>query len=93
LNYSHSGVDYSYGVPYLYQITLGLVLIVSMVFTPYVLYLLARLGKWGWLLKRSASLIFGFTNQYIQRNAKIFVDQSDLGEGEAALAGENLTGP
>jgi len=49
LNYSHSGVDYSFGVPYLYQITLGLVLIVSMAFTPYVLYLLARLGKRGWL--------------------------------------------
>jgi len=29
LNYSHSGVDFSFGVPYLYQITLGLVLITS----------------------------------------------------------------
>ncbi len=49
LNFSHSGVDFSINVPYLYQITLALILVVSMFLTPYVLYLLMRLGKWGWL--------------------------------------------
>lgn len=50
LNYSHPGADFSFGVPYLYQITLALVLLVNVIFTPYILYLLLRLEKWGWLL-------------------------------------------
>ena len=41
----------------------------------------------------SACLSFGFAYQNIQGDAKCFVDEPDLVEGEAALAGENLTCP
>lgn len=45
----HQGIEFSYGVPFLWQPVLGSVLIMNVVLTPYILYLLLRLKKWGWI--------------------------------------------
>ena len=50
LNYGHPGVEFSFGIPYLHQLSLGAVLLVNMILSPYILFLLLRLEKWGWLV-------------------------------------------
>lgn len=42
-------VEFAYGVPYLWQPALGFVLFINVVCTPYIIYLLIRLRKWGWV--------------------------------------------
>lgn len=50
LNWSDSRIEFFYGMPWLYQLAVALMLWITVILTPYVLYLLVRLKKWGWLV-------------------------------------------
>ena len=54
----HKGIEYSFGVPVLYQPVLGLVLLMNVVLTPYILYLILRLKKWNWLVYFCILMVF-----------------------------------
>jgi hypothetical protein len=60
LNMGSKGVEHSMGIPILYQPILGLIMLVSIIFTPYVLYVLFRLKKWGWLVYFFMLMAFAF---------------------------------
>ncbi|MFN2372918.1 MAG: hypothetical protein ABR545_03815 [Cyclonatronaceae bacterium] len=50
LNWSDSRIELFYGIPWLYQLAVALMLWITVILTPYVIYLLVRLKKWGWLV-------------------------------------------
>ncbi|TVQ13343.1 MAG: hypothetical protein EA364_06825 [Balneolaceae bacterium] len=50
LNWSDSRIEFFYGIPWLYQLAVALMLWITVILTPYVIYLLFRLKKWGWLV-------------------------------------------
>jgi Na+/citrate or Na+/malate symporter len=59
LNWSDSRIEFAYGLPILYQLAVGLMLWITVLLTPYVLYLLLRLRKWSWLAGFGILIIFG----------------------------------